>query len=264
MSLGCGCSPNRPTATQPTIATPLPVRVLTWNLHRCEAGVAAIEREIVKQKPDLLCLQEAEVADDPAGTRNLLPRLAAALSGHSIVSGHTLGLPESQHCDVVILSRWPMRSVQAHSLEPGGWVYAIEACLESGPHQLTVLSVHTHATWRLMDAEHVRESTAVRTRQIEAIIELAGSRGRSVLIAGDFNAPMGTAEQQLLAKHLNDLAPAGPERWATVPATMPLLRLDYIFSNGDIRRRTYQVLDARYSDHRPVQAEVVWQPINMP
>jgi len=240
-------------AARATLTLPPTIRLLSWNLHRCEAGVARMEAELISHSPDVVFLQEAEVAGDMAAAHELAPRLAQALGGFHVVSARTLGLPPEQHCDVAILSRWPIRSVAAHSLEPGGWVYAVEGVISTDAGDLALMSVHTHATWRLTDIAHVRESTAARRRQIDGLVARSRDLLNPAVIGGDFNAPAGTQESQALLAQLHDLAKRGSVA-ATVPAKHPLLRLDYILSNRSGAALDYRVVDSLLSDHRPVLA----------
>ena len=249
-----GCE-RKPAGASTRSVLPAQIRVLTWNLHRCEAGVDRIEDELISHRPDLLFLQEAEVANDAAATESLLPRLAAALGGFEIVSPHALKLPPDQHCDVAILSRWPIRSVAAHSLEPKGWVYAIEGLISTDAGDVTLMSVHTHATWRLTDIAHVRESTEVRRRQIDAIIARATALAHPAIVAGDFNASTGTVDAERLTTSLTDLA-LPSERRPTTPAALPVLRLDYIFANRAMTVVSFETIKVNMSDHRPVLAVI--------
>lgn len=221
-----------------------------------------IEAKLLAQHPDVLFLQEAEVADDATATSNLLPRFAKALGGYEIVSSQTLGLPADQHCDVAILSRWPIRSVAAHSLEPKGWVYAVEGRISIDAGDLSLMSIHTHATWRLADFAHVRESTQVRTRQLQRIVARTREIAHPVILAGDFNAPAGTAEAAMLSSQLVDLAPE-ESRAPTTPAMLPVLRLDYIFASQPSKVVTFETLNIKLSDHRPVIAVISW-PMHKP
>lgn len=256
-----GCERNS-TSHPSTARLPAELRLFSWNLHRCEAGVERIEAELISQRPDILFLQEAEVLNDPNASRELLTRLAKALGGFEIVSAQTLSLPTDQHCDVAILSRWPIRPVAAHALDSKGWVYAIEGVVETNLGDLSLMSVHTHATWRLTDSDHVRESTSVRRRQIDGIISRARRLSHSVIVAGDFNAPAGTVEAGTLDSSLVDLA-LTRDRKPTTPAMLPILRLDYIFSNQPGGSKSYDTVEVNLSDHRPVKSTIAW-PIQRP
>ena len=256
-----GCERDSP-GTAAALTLPAKLRVLCWNLHRCESGVGRIEAELVSLKPDLLFLQEAEVANDADATAALLPRLAKTLRGFEIVSADAMGLPPDQHCDVAILSRWPIRSVATHSLEAKGWVYAIEGVISTDAGDLTLMSVHTHATWRLTDPAHVRDSAGVRMRQIDAIVSRAKETSHPALVAGDFNAPAGTVEAGNLATGLVDLAGSNARK-PTTPAILPVLRLDYVFANRPVETASYEVINVNLSDHRPVMAIIAW-PVKRP
>ena len=73
-------------------------RVATWNVNSLRARLAALERFLVRVRPDVLCLQETKTSSLPATTEALLERLgygvahagAGSYSGVAIAARHPL------------------------------------------------------------------------------------------------------------------------------------------------------------------------------
>ena len=59
------CARSAP-AGKPAPAPNAPLRIVTWNIHECESGVAAIADELARLDADVICLQEA-VRSRPGG-----------------------------------------------------------------------------------------------------------------------------------------------------------------------------------------------------
>lgn len=154
------------------------------------------------------------------------------------------------------MCRWPILGAKAHTLDKGGWVFAVEAVLDIDGRTVRVFSVHLHATWKIFDPKHVKESSETRRKQVEALLALVRESRDDVIIAGDFNATPDSQDYALLTSVLSDLAIGDHRNAPTIPATLPLLRIDYIMGKGEFVSKSYRVLNCTLSDHRPVFAEV--------
>jgi endonuclease/exonuclease/phosphatase family metal-dependent hydrolase len=236
------------------------LKIITFNAHRLEAGFTPICGMLKQQDADVICLQEAHFVDQAHGAEDPVAQFADRLGEFSKLSRYTLRLPEDQACDTAVLSRWPIKQGKAHTLSEHGWVYAVEATLDIKGREVRVFSVHTHATWRLLDPIHVKESTATRHQQVEAILALIRDSCDEIIVAGDFNTTPDSIEYSRLTTELSDFATGRQSNDATIPAMLPLLRFDYIFGKGPFEVKSYSVVDSNLSDHRPVVANVELRP----
>ncbi|MHC4157289.1 MAG: endonuclease/exonuclease/phosphatase family protein [Planctomycetota bacterium] len=98
---------------------------------------------------------------------------------------------------------------------------------------------------------------SVRARQVEDMIERLSSRGRPLIVMGDFNSEWRSSKSAVraLAERFNLKAyqPASPRM-----DTFPLLgmRMDWVLISADLEFVTYQVLPDVISDHYAVLCEV--------
>ncbi len=261
--IGFACRPPAPASdsvsgsSKPRI--PDRLKLVSWNIEYATAGLDPIADFLRSQAADVICLQEiSRPGSTRGGGEDQARRIADRLGRWNHASGATLHIPQQQDCDLAILSKWPVRSATALAVTPGDRVYAIHASLGDGPDTVHVVSVHTHATFRLSPA-HVVESVRKRRQQVDQLLERVGGLAGRVLVAGDFNAPSVTPEYAALAARLTDLSSSVDGDQRTFPASRPILRLDYAFGRG-WRPVTYQVVDTELSDHRPLVVEVMRQP----
>lgn len=225
------------------------LRIVTFNVLSCRYGIDRIVAFLREQDADIICLQEtkrgASVAtDQPA-------RIAAALDGMHVVSARTFSLPADQGCDQAILSRYELTDAATLALEPGGWVFGVQALVKIGGRDLHVLSVHTHSTFRLT-AEHVIESSAMRLREVTHLLETVRKLEGDVIVAGDFNATPWMPEYYGITKTLTDFGKVNEDAKLSFPSHRPSIRIDYMFGKGALEASSYEVADVRLSDHRPV------------
>lgn len=232
------------------------LKVVTYNTWGCRAGIEKILETLREQKADVIFLQEvgrrpnaakADERDPPA-------RIAKALGMH-VVSASTLRVPIEQHCDQAILSRFELNDGKAHALDEGGWVFAVQATLKTKGRPLHLLSVHTHATFKL-DVKHIYESSTTRLAEVTRLLEIVRPLNGDVIIAGDFNAAAWMPEYFLITKEWNDLGSISKEDKLSFPAWKPAVRIDYVFGRGEFAGRAYRLLNAHGSDHLPVAAEL--------
>lgn len=122
--------------------------------------------------------------------------------------------------------------------------------------------VNVHSTkafrpdWRLLKqiipgdnraGDHRRESDRLSAW-------LDAHRGDAVVVAGDFNAPVGAHNLRLPGlTHGHDVAGSGVHR--TFPAMFPLWAIDHTLGNARVRFSSYRTIDTGSSDHRAQLAE---------
>ncbi|MEE8386622.1 MAG: endonuclease/exonuclease/phosphatase family protein [Dehalococcoidia bacterium] len=230
------------------------LKVVTYNVHGCRSGIERIIQVLREQDADIIFLQEIGRGDSDSPDQ--AARIAEALGGRHVVSAATLGLPSTQHCDEAILTRLEVSHPAAHSLDEGGWVYAVQARVQAPGRPLHLLSVHTRSTFRL-ETNHVIKSSQTRLAQVTQLLEVIRKLEGDVIVAGDFNAAPWMPEYHGITRLLTDFGLVNQAAKLTYPSHRPAVRIDYVFGRGQFTSRMYRVLAGRFSDHRPVVTELV-------
>lgn len=256
-SSGGGCAKSTAPPQSTTGGREQTIRLMSYNVQRFEGGVGPIKSLVRSESPDILCLQEAHLKDSLFESSKILESVSRDTGLVHIASRHSADVAADQACDVAILSKWPIDAIRVHSLEKGGWVYAIEAnvMLESGA--LRVFSIHTHATWKVYDPKHVQESSKTRMNQVEKLAALLKNDAQLSLVLGDLNATPSSKEFKVLSDVLTDLGDGFDRPLLTTPAEFPLLRFDYAFGSPTVKVISYDVRDVTLSDHRPIVVETI-------
>jgi endonuclease/exonuclease/phosphatase family metal-dependent hydrolase len=229
------------------------LKVVTYNVLKCRRGIEPIIQILREQDADVIFLQE--VGRGGAGSRDQAARIAEALGGMHVVSAATLGLPSTQHCDQAILTRLEVSESAAHSLDEGGWAYAVQTRVKAPGRPLHLLSVHTRSTFQL-EPKHVIESSRTRLAQVTQLLEVIRKLEGDVIVAGDFNAAPWMPEYHGITRLLTDFGLLNQAAKPTYPSRRPVVRIDYVFGRGEFAARSYRVLAGRWSDHRPVVTEL--------
>ncbi len=239
--------------------TPRALRIVTYNVGRRTRLAAELASDIERARPDIICLQEAQVCFplDHAGEDSVARPIARFFPGwHSASAG-----------DVCILSRFPIASNRSFALRGGRRTLEVRLTTPHGP--LRVLTTHIstsfagQAPYRGLRAQireiipNARQAAGARLEQIGPLdAALDADPTTPLLLCGDFNTP----PRGLLYRHLrgrldDGFARAGSGLGLSFPAKFPLLRIDYIWTRG-VRAQTVQVAPMGASDHRMVVAQV--------
>lgn len=239
--------------------TPLAVRIMTYNVHRCQGSDGAFAPARVAQviaacRPDVVALQEVDVGRSRSGFVHQAESIARELGmDHQFFP--SMHIMEGQYGNA-ILSRLPARLVKAGHL-PQAWraerrgVLRARVETPAGPFEI----FNTHLGLRAGE----------RRRQIAELLgeEWLGDvpPDRPAVLAGDFNTLPWSRSYRDLARHMRDVQtvlklPAGP----TFPARRPLFRLDHLFVNGAVAPLSIDVVRSPLallaSDHLPLVAEL--------
>ena len=182
------------------------MRVLTWNVWGrngpWETRQAAIAKVLSAEQPDVVCLQEAWIAEDDS---TQAAQLAEALGLHHVDADRherarrPPGSPSRSTIGNAVLSRWPIASAETLWLprRDGGLPYrtllAVQVDAPGGR-----IPVHcTHLDWQY-------DASAARVAQVQAIARYIGThRGDPAsshppVLAGDLNAVPDADEIRLL------------------------------------------------------------------
>jgi endonuclease/exonuclease/phosphatase family metal-dependent hydrolase len=239
------------------MTTPVSVRVVTYNIHRCR-GLdrrtipLRIAEVLASIEPDVVALQEVMGAGGLSSV-DQAEEIGAALGMGWVMSptrklrGHLFGN--------VVMSRLPIRHHTDHDLswrscEPR-LVQRCDVALDPPGHTLHVYNVHLGTA--LLERRH-------QAKRLGAIVQDRRVHGPKIVL-GDFNEwtrglATTTLTQMLqsvdIFEHL--------KRRKTYPGFFPVLHLDHIYYQGDVEvvkvdlPRTRRALVA--SDHLPLVADL--------
>ena len=229
------------------------LKVMTYNIHHANppsvAGkidLAAIEKVIRDQKPDLVALQEVDVNTLRSGKVNQASTLAINL-GMNFMFAKTIDYDGGEY-GVVILSRYRLSDIQVHKLPT-------KEGTKGEPRVLATVQVNLPGNKKLrFGCTHLDALKADTNRmlQVEAINKIAAQEELPFIIAGDLNASPGSPVINLLdqqfTRSCNDCA-------FTIPTVKPTSAIDFVaFSrknNMEVLR--HEVVQEHYaSDHLPV------------
>ncbi len=252
---------GRPPATQPAnAASPLTLRVMTYNIHAGTGGLDSIAAVIRAATPDVVGLQEVDVHFSARSGFADQARMLAQATGMHVRFAHIYELPPAQtgapprEYGVALLSRHPVRDVRNHVMprlstveeesEPRPRPGFLEAVLDV--HGTPVRVFNTHLDYR--------GDPRVRIMQVAATLEILGGDDRPTVFVGDLNARPDAPELQPLLARLHDAWRRQEAPGFTFPADAPDRRIDYVLHSAHFDVIDARVLGTTASDHRPVLA----------
>jgi endonuclease/exonuclease/phosphatase family metal-dependent hydrolase len=234
---------------------PLDVRVVTYNVHRCQGldrrtrpdRIAAVLRAI---NADVIALQEV-IGPGMSGPGHV-EEIGAAL-GMGWLMASTRERRRHQFGNVV-LSRHPMREHAQHDLS---WKTCEPRCSQrvtvdlSGGRSLDVFNVH------------LGTALLERRYQAERLASWVQSRkpGHPKIVLGDFNEWSRGLATEVLTFRLHSVH-VGPflGRRRSYPSFFPVLHLDHIYFEGPLEVRDVHLPRTRLSrvasDHLPLVADI--------
>lgn len=243
-------------STSPAPTSPVrSVRVLTFNIEGCQAGVNRVVEVIQEAAPDVLILQEVRGS---ARDRRADPwdALRAGLKGWHGVRGTITD-------ELAIMSLVPLEEAKEIDLGAGRHMLACQA--RGDGWSARVANVHYLAAergrslsgsgWRF--ATYLEHTAEVRRRQTDRLLAWVQSATGPVILGGDFNTPARSdAHDRLRMSLRNAFDECGHGFGYTWSSTRPMWRIDHIYCGGGVVPRRCSPLDTRVSDHRPVAAVV--------
>jgi exodeoxyribonuclease-3 len=153
------------------------LKIASWNINSVRARIALVERLIVEEQPDVLCLQETKVLD------SIFPGDLFDHHGyrHRQLNGQRM------HHGVAILSRVPLSDPGRHDWQDNGEARHIGVRLECG---IRLENVYVPAGGDVPDRK-VNPKFGQKLDFIERMIRWSDKLEEPTLIVGDFNvAPL--------------------------------------------------------------------------
>jgi endonuclease/exonuclease/phosphatase family metal-dependent hydrolase len=234
-----------------------PLRVVTYNVHRCRgldgrtrpARIVEVLREV---SADIIALQEVVSREDGNAEGNQARYIAETL-GVNYLLGENRKLRGAAYGNVV-LSRYPIRVVKNYDLSIEG--YERRGCLhiDVAVDEAVVHVFNVHLGTDFLERRHQGR----RLADVE-ILRQAGLTGPRLLL-GDFNEWTPGLTTRLLGSHLKSVdIKKHLRRRRTYPGVLPFMHLDHIYHDDTLElealklHRTRKALVA--SDHLPLIAD---------
>jgi endonuclease/exonuclease/phosphatase family metal-dependent hydrolase len=234
---------------------PAPLRIVTYNIHRCRGmdrrtrpeRIARVLRDI---GADVIALQEV-VGPGPHGTSHIEEIGAAVGMGWVMASARQL---RGHQFGNAVLSRFPITHHVQHDLS---WKTCWERCMQrvdiAVPDGGSLHVYNVHLGTAILERRH-------QARRLATIVSDRHITGPKIVL-GDFNEWMRGLTTTLLSAKLKSVELQNYlKRRRTYPGLFPILHLDHIYYAGQLEvvgidlPRTRLSLVA--SDHLPLVADV--------
>lgn len=224
------------------------IRIVTWNMSATPETIDAALAQISDWDADIVCLQECSAGET----------LGLALSKLTYFTQYNV----LRSGDYAVLSRYRAFMVNDSRIsETEGMVCSVElvpgvaatcANLHYPPPALTTQLWPSGGWAAVRSAE-----AAARTRLAYLANAIADySSSGPVIVAGDFNMPGNYAGLKAATRLLTDSFLVAGRGWGkTVPAAVPMSRIDMIYLSRELRPLHCSAPGTFYGDHRPVAVE---------
>ena len=238
---------NIPFGSSHNVQNPIPLRVMTYNLF----GKPATSLVLEAANADIICVQESR---DENG---LLKKLETALPKYFV----------AHEGEVTIFSRFPIRATRVQHLTRS-WRVILEVDIDMKGTLVRVVSVHFNTlniqggnyyrTHPETTPKRVSDSMDDRWETVQKLLEIENHTNIPLLVMGDFNTPTRGALYGALKTKLDDaFAATGWGFGYSYRSDLPLLRIDYLWTNKFVKPIRAFNVDSRASDHRPLIADVL-------
>ena len=246
------------------------IKVMSFNILGGEWGVERIAQVVRRENPDVVCFQEARTP----GGGDLVPSLKAVLPGYQT----------AQAREVATFSKFSIEGQKAVMLpKTTGRAFLVTMLKVPGLgagqfHRVRLVNVHFTAlkiselrqNGASLYARQINQGNAAREGQkllmLNAARDTMGTPN-GLLMVGDFNTPpRGRLYRSLLTQWQDAFRSAGSGLGHTFSSRLPLVRIDYIWTDPRFVVRRCTPLEplgvsragtaGMASDHRPLVAEL--------
>lgn len=241
-----GCATTR----LPQAPTGPHFKVMTWNVNWGGPGPDLVPGVILREDPDIVCLQETT----PAWERFLRPRLRQRY--RHVAFRHAPGAGGQ-----AFLSKFPFEE-RSYDPSPAGWFPAWTVVVETPAGTVQVQNLHLHPAVNeqgsFTPAAYLYDSPKTRLEEVKVFLA-AIDAAKPALVVGDLNEDASYAVDHLQNHGFRDALPefdSGTETWEwyTSLGIRVNSRLDHILYDKHLFCLQAKVLRAGASDHYPVVA----------
>lgn len=239
------------------------LRVMTYNIAAGGGDLTKIAATIQNESPDVVALQEVDVAwSARSNFADQVTELAKALGMQARYApiyrfpGASPDKPLREY-GIALLSRFPITGFTNHMLTrlstqlPDSGPLPLPGFLEArlDVRGTPVRVFNTHLDYR--------GDPALRHTEVRETLAILGAGTDPTLFFGDLNATPGSAELAPLLARLRDVWPDSAGAGLSYPAKEPVKRIDYVLASPHFRVRAARVVNSLASDHRPVVSDLV-------
>ncbi|MCW5936249.1 MAG: endonuclease/exonuclease/phosphatase family protein [Fimbriimonadaceae bacterium] len=230
------------------------IRVMSYNVQHCWAGVEKVAATIRRCDPDIVCMQELDWRGEDAATYNALRK----------------ALPEYRfYCSNgrTTATRLPIEWQREVWLTEFSFSWScVETKVRKGGATLRVVNMHMpsfrtdvmlgrplHQLWRRFGEVGTEQACLLRK-----VVPIAKGHGDPAVLAGDMNrSPSGQSLRELQRWGRDAWAERGIGPGWTMPSRTPLQRIDHVWLFGRTGCATAFVESSGASDHNPLVVDVL-------
>lgn len=268
---------TRPSGDKTNTFKVLSYNVRLFNYFEKKNGPTS-ENKIVEflkaQKPDIVCLQEFFVSDNPVQKETAF---AAGLGGKYYSHIKVFGRGKNKYYGIVTLSKFPIIR-KGEIIHPGSSSLSIFTDVLISNDTFRIYNNHLQS-FRLkkMERSFLEEMTSTDDKEtMEEVKSLSVSLKKGfirralqaqvvkdniarspfpVIVAGDFNDTPVSYAYRKIRKGLNDsFVNSGYGAGFTYRGNYPPNRIDYILYDNALINSYFEIIKVRYSDHYPIVA----------
>lgn len=233
------------------------LKVMSYNIHHCnppsekeKIDVAAIARVINQEKPDLVALQEVDNYTERSGKHLHQARELARLTGMRSFFMKALDFQGGEY-GVAVLSRLPI-------VDSVGYLLPRHAELGGEDRAVATITVMVPGGGKVVFAStHLDLKEGNRISQAEAIVGHFRDTPLPMILAGDFNAQVGSKTINYLDQHFT--RSCAHDCQPTIPVENPDRAIDFVMMTPKRNLRpvsTWVIAEKYASDHLPVVAVI--------
>ncbi len=229
------------------------LRVMTYNIHQSfdadyRVDLDDMAEAIMKEKPDVVGLQEVNRGQLSNGMIDCLPYIARKLNMAWIF----LGYHEDGQYGNALLSRYTITDAD-------GYHYSNNRNEVRGVTKGAIKTKGGKITFYVTHLDHTSGEKNVRTQQVDELIRYWNEQPVSVFM-GDFNAEPGSEPITIIRNRslVDVLQKSGLDQTPTFweGRGEPFMHLDYIFVTPDLKYDDTRIIRTRASDHMPVLVDL--------
>lgn len=227
-------------------------KVMTINVAQSVYDITPLINMVIKEKPDILLLQEADPLDDRSDAMaNIVT--ASDYDGTKLYA--------SRIADVAILSRKPLTNIRSYPLLAGSGRRVLVAETEVNDRQISIACVHfaTNVSKDRSRSMRTHLAGSAESRMTQAEVVDRELPVEAAIVGGDFNLPpRGLAYRKITREYRNSFSAANGFGY-TYPAKIPLMRIDHVLLSKDLSPVKWRAVDTGSSDHLAVIADICFK-----